>query len=72
MVKNFLTAILNETLDPIRARRAELEKNIPAVWEILRRGTDAAVAEAEITLSAVRKSMRIDYFDDPELTGLGK
>ena len=72
MVKNFLTAILNETLDPIRARRAELEKNIPTVWEILRRGTDAAVAEAEITLSAVRKSMRIDYFYDPELTGMRK
>ena len=69
MVKNFLTAILNDLLDPIRAKRAELEKDIPAVWDILRRGTDAAVAEAQITLNAVRKAMRIDYFDDPELTG---
>ena len=72
MVKNFLTAILNDLLDPIRARRAELEKDIPAVWDILRRGTDAAVAEAQITLNAVRKAMRIDYFDDPELTGRAK
>ncbi|MBO4743344.1 MAG: tryptophan--tRNA ligase, partial [Bacteroidales bacterium] len=59
-------------LDPIRARREELEKDIPAVWDILRRGTDAAVAEAQITLNAVRKAMRIDYFDDPELTGRAK
>ena len=69
MVKNFLTAILNETLDPIRARRAELEKNIPAVWEILRKGTDAARTEAQKTLDDVRKAMRIDYFNDAELTG---
>ena len=72
MLKNFLTAILNEILDPIRARRAELEKNIPSVWEILRKGTAVAVAEAQSTLDDVRRAMRIDYFDDPELTGEAK
>ena len=69
MLKNFLTAILNELLDPMRAKRAELEKDIPAVWEILRQGTRVAAAEAQRTLDDVRKAMRIDYFNDPELTG---
>ncbi len=70
MLKNFLAAVLNETLEPMRQRRAELEKDLPAVWEILRKGTDAAVKVAADTLSDVRKAMRIDYFNDTELTGL--
>ena len=66
MIKNFLAAIINDTLDPIRARRAELEKDIPAVFEILRKGTEVARAEAARTLADVRHSMRIDYFDDAD------
>ena len=31
MVKNFLAAVLNDTLEPIRARRKELEHNIPCL-----------------------------------------
>ena len=67
MLKNFLAAILNDILDPIRERRAQLEKDLPAVWEILRRGTEAAVREAQSTLDDVRHSMRIDYFSDKAL-----
>ena len=67
MIKSFLNAILNDTLEPIRRRRAELEKDIPAVWEALRKGTEAARREAAQTLSDVRHAMRIDYFDDAEL-----
>ncbi len=67
MVKSFLNAILNDVMEPIRARRAELEKDIPAVYEILRKGTEAARAEAAQTLREVRHAMRIDYFDDPVL-----
>ena len=70
MLKNFLAAVLNETLEPMRRRRAELEKDLPAVWEILRKGTDAAFKEAASTLADVRHAMRIDYFNDAELTGL--
>lgn len=70
MLKNFLAAVLNETLEPMRQRRAELEKDLPAVWEILRKGTDAAFKEAASTLADVRHAMRIDYFNDAELTGL--
>ena len=67
MIKNFLNAILNDILEPIRQRRAELEKDIPAVYEILRKGSEAAEAEAAKTLADVRHAMRIDYFDDAEL-----
>lgn len=67
MLKNFLAAILNDILEPMRQRRAELEKNIPAVFEILRKGTEAAQREAAQTLEEVRHSMRIDYFNDAEL-----
>ncbi|MBO6169669.1 MAG: tryptophan--tRNA ligase [Bacteroidales bacterium] len=70
MLKNFLAAILNETLEPMRKKRAELEQDIPAVWEILRKGSQVAEKEAAATLEDVRKAMRIDYFNDSELTGI--
>lgn len=66
-VKRFLNAIMQEELAPIRARRAEFEKNIPEVYEILKRGCEAARAEATKTLDEVRAAMRINYFDDAEL-----
>lgn len=69
MLKNFLAAILNDLLEPMRQRRAKLEKDLPAVWEILRKGTAAAEKEAAATLAEVRKAMRIDYFNDKELIG---
>ncbi len=66
-VKRFLNAIMQEELAPIRARRAEFEKNIPEVYEILKKGCEAARAEAAKTLDEVRAAMRINYFDDAEL-----
>jgi len=66
-VKKFLTAILEEELAPIRARRQQYQQDIPAVYEILRKGCEAARAEAAATLGRVRHAMRIDYFDDNEL-----
>lgn len=66
-VKRFLNAVLQNELAPIRARRKELEKNIPAIYEILRQGTIAAQKEAAQTLSEVKAAMRINYFDDKEL-----
>lgn len=65
--KKFLYNVLNDRLEPIRDRRKELEKDIPAVYEILRRGTEAAREVGAKTLSEVRHAMRIDYFDDKEL-----
>ncbi len=66
-VKKFLGAVLEEELSPIRARRAELEKDIPAIYEILRQGTEKARAVAARTLHEVREAMHINYFDDPTL-----
>ncbi len=66
-VKKFLGAVLEEELAPIRARRAELEKDIPAIYEILRKGTEKARAVAAQTLHEVREAMRINYFDDSSL-----
>lgn len=66
-VKKFLNNVLQETLSPIRARRIELEKDIPAVYDILKKGTEAAREVAAKTLSDVRAAMRINYFDDEEL-----
>ena len=66
-VKKFLYAILEELLTPIRERRKEWEKDIPAVFDILKRGSEAARAVAADTLADVRSAMRINYFDDAEL-----
>lgn len=66
-VKKFLNSVLQEELDPIRAKRKELEQNIPYVYEVLKKGTAAAKAKAESTLSEVKAAMKINYFDDTEL-----
>lgn len=65
--KKFLEKILNETLEPIRSRRAEFEKDIPAVYEMLRKGCEEAREAAGATLAEVRKAMKINYFDDEAL-----
>lgn len=65
--KKFLEKILNETLEPIRARRKEFEKDIPAIYEMLRQGCEEARAVAADTLADVRRAMKINYFDDAEL-----
>lgn len=65
--KMFLLKIMQETLEPIRQRRAEWEQRLPEVREILRRGTEETCRVGEQTMQDVRKAMRIDYFDS-ELT----
>ena len=65
--KKFLLNVLNDRLEPIRQRRKEYEKDIPGVYEILRRGTEEARKVGAQTLAEVRHAMRIDYFDDKEL-----
>lgn len=65
--KKLLFNILNDRLKPIRERRLELEKDIPAVYEILRKGCEDARNTAAETMDQVRKAMKINYFDDAEL-----
>ena len=66
-IKKFLNNVIQEELAPICARRAEFEKDIPAVYEILKKGSDAAREVAAQTLSEVKQAMKINYFDDEEL-----
>ncbi len=65
--KKFLNQVLNKFLEPMRQRRAELVKDIPEIYNILRRGTEEAREVAAQTMSEVRHAMRIDYFDDADL-----
>lgn len=65
--KKFLEKVLNETLEPIRQRRMEFQKDIPAIYDMLRKGCDDARAVAADTLADVRRAMKINYFDDKEL-----
>lgn len=66
-VKRFLNAIMQEELAPIRVRRAEFEKDIPGVYDILKKGCEAAREVAAKTLDEVRAAMRINYFEDEAL-----
>ncbi len=65
--KKFLEKIINEELEPIRARRKEFEKDIPSVYEMLRKGCEEARVVAAATISDVHRAMKINYFDDAEL-----
>ncbi len=65
-VKKFLLAVLEETLDPMRKKRAELEKDIPYVVDVLKKGTEAAREVAAETLRDVKNAMKINYFEDAE------
>lgn len=64
-VKKFLNHVIQEELRPIRARRAEYEKDIDGVYEILKKGSEAASAKAAETLKEVKAAMKINYFEDP-------
>lgn len=65
--KKLLFNVLERILEPIRQRRQELEKDIPAIYDILHKGSDQAREYAAQTMDEVRKAMRIDYFNDTEL-----
>ena len=65
--KKMLMKVINRMLDPIRARRHEYEQDIPEIFNILRRGSDAAREAAAQTMDEVRNAMRINYFDDERL-----
>ena len=66
-VKRFLNNVLQAELEPIRNRRKELQKDIPAIYEILTKGSEKAEAVAAQTLKEVKDAMKINYFDDKAL-----
>ena len=65
--KKMLMQVINRMLDPIRQRRHEYEKDIPEIFNILRRGSEAAREVAAQTMDEVRNAMRINYFTDAGL-----
>ncbi len=58
---------MQEELEPIRNRRKELQKQIPDIYEILKKGSEVAREEAAKTMSEVKAAMKINYFDDAAL-----
>ena len=66
-VKKFLNNVMQKELAPIRERRKEWEKNIPAVYDILKKGSEEAQRVAAATLSEVNAAMKINYFEDGAL-----
>ena len=66
-VKKFLINVIQSELEPIRNRRKMWEKNLPNVYDILKKGSAAARETAAKTLDDVRHSMRIDYFENDNL-----
>ena len=65
--KKMLMQVINRMLDPIRRRRHEYEQDIPEIFNILRRGSEAAREAAAQTMDEVRNAMRINYFSDASL-----
>ena len=66
-VKRFLNNVMQEELAQLRKKRKELEQDIPYIYEVLRKGSQAAESVAAETLDDVKKSMKINYFDDNAL-----
>ena len=65
--KKFLINVLNDRLEPIRARRHAYEQDIPEVYNILKKGSEAAREVAARTLHEMKDAMQINYFDDASL-----
>ena len=66
-VKKFLNSVIQAELEPIRTRRKEWEQRLPDVVDILKQGCAVAQETAAATLADVRRSMRIDYFENDNL-----
>ena len=65
-VKKLLNNVLQEELEPIRNRRKELQKDIPYIYEVLKKGSQEAERVAAQTLDEVRSAMKINYFADSD------
>ena len=69
-VKKFLNRVIQAELEPIRKRRQQYQKDIPYIYEILKKGSETAEQAAAQTLSEVKSAMKINYFDDAELIAM--
>lgn len=62
IVKKRLEAVLQELLEPIRSRRAELAQDKGYILQLLREGTDQAREVAAQTMSEVKAALGLNYF----------
>lgn len=62
IVKKRLEAVLQEMLEPIRTRRAELANDKGYILQMLREGTEQAREVAAKTMSEVRAALGLTYF----------
>jgi tryptophanyl-tRNA synthetase len=60
-LKEVVTAAVNETLAPIRSRRAEYARDLGYVRQVLREGNERADAIAAATLDEVKAAMGMSY-----------
>ncbi len=61
-LKLYLNDVLQDTLRPIRERRAKLENQEDYLLDILKKGSLKAESQAAITLDEVKKAMGINYY----------
>jgi tryptophanyl-tRNA synthetase len=62
-LKDRLTTVLNELLEPMRERRAKYESNSSRVREALEQGTGRGRAIARETMAMVREALNLNYLD---------
>lgn len=60
-VKKKLALAINNFLDPIRARRADLERNPRIVEDVLTAGSERARAESDETLRMIKEAMGLRF-----------
>ena len=63
-IKKFLNAVLEDVLSEFRKRRKYYEDNIDKVYEIIKKGTEAANEVANETLKEVKAAIGIDYLEN--------
>jgi tryptophanyl-tRNA synthetase len=61
ILKDRLTQVLNDKLDPFRERRAKYESNMPLVREALEAGTNRMRVIARETMEMVRDALDLNY-----------
>lgn len=65
-IKKFLNVVLEDILEPIRAKRKMYEQDLELVLNMLEKGSKEASKVALETLKEVKESMGINYFDDKD------
>ena len=67
-IKKFLYEVLEEELAPIREKRKYYEEHIDEVVEILKKGTEEASAHCDQVVDRLRNNMKINYFENDDIT----